>query len=1194
MIWIGCICGPGAPAQVHIVFQQLNTAHGLTDNYVHSMTMDKNGFLWIATGDGLNRFDGRTVQKYYVRNEPALNNDIYHQVLCDSTNFVWALHTTGQVTLIDGQRRFRPVKLSIGEKRISVRSIVQPASGPVWLFTDNGFFRYDAGPSLSNTPDTVSNAAFTRVEVAGVPFSGSRSYVKCISLPDNKLAFHEGDEIRLIDLQNATPELSVTKPGLTLLSAYDATSLLVYDAGRGIQGLALQDGRLHDVVFPRTDQRGRPLRSPVINAALLSPGKWVIATYGDGLYLWDEKAGTLTNYRHHAADAGTIINDQLKELVITPEGWVFAGGSPHGISYANFKAPVRTKAIFLDGKGNAYNGHVNSFASTDGEQWYLAAGPNLIGWNRRSDSVQFIRFIPGKGSGTARPHEVLCVAMDERGRLWIATDGAGLFVFHPQSGVSLHVPGIADSAGMDAFGKINHMVSQKGSMYISTRKALITIDTKTLKQAKALPPLQDALLGKNITRTWTDDRQDVWAVTMRHGVFRYQPSTGWVHRITKNDGLPSGNTFAIYRDAEGYIYIGTDEGLGLSAPDGSMRTFTTADGLLNRRVEATIPDAKGRIWIGNDAGIVCYDPSNSTLKAFDERYGLSEQGFRINSYSQAPDGTLFWGTEHGIQFFQPETLYNTPLHIRALVGRIESGTVASAITATSSFTLPAGDNSFTIHFTQVEYSPNLQNYFRYRLNGIDTAWTRVADQYAARYTLLPPGKYSFHLQASHNGIDWANAENAVMISIVPMWYQHPLIKGLALVLMAAMGWGLYKWMKRRQALQREEIETEAIINYFASQINTHHNIDSILWDVARNCISRLHFEDCVIYLLDAERNVLVQKAAFGPKGDDTLSIKEPIEIPVGKGIVGSVASTGKAEMIGNTSQDPRYIVDDRTRSSELTVPLIVDGKVIGVIDSEHSRKNFFTGNHLRILNTVAVLCANQIQRAKAEQEKQQAVVEGILNKQQAAEYRLQSLRLQMNPHFLFNALNSIQQMILANEELIATRYLSRFSKLLRAILVHSDKEMVTLQEEIDMIGLYIELESVRFKDQFHYTVGVENGIDTEELRIPTLLVQPFVENAIWHGLMHKDGEKKLEVMFEEDGDFLICTITDNGIGRKRSAEISAAAGRTGHQSKGILVSTERLKKMQATTGHPGTITITDLYDADAQPAGTKVVIQIPV
>jgi LytS/YehU family sensor histidine kinase len=401
--------------------------------------------------------------------------------------------------------------------------------------------------------------------------------------------------------------------------------------------------------------------------------------------------------------------------------------------------------------------------------------------------------------------------------------------------------------------------------------------------------------------------------------------------------------------------------------------------------------------------------------------------------------------------------------------------------------------------------------------------------------------------------------------------------------------------RKKQKSQRELLETEVVINYFASQINRHKNVEEMLWDVAKNCISKLNLEECVIYMVDPQRNVLMQKAAFGPKNPGGKTILSPIEIPVGQGITGTVAQTNKAEIIGNTEKDPRYIVDEERRFAEIAVPISIDGKVIGVIDSEHSVKHFFNQKHMSLLTAIAVLSANQIQRILAEEEKQKAEMEVLLNKQKAAESRLQSLRLQMNPHFLFNALNSIQQMILANEEMVATKYLSRFSKLLRMILIHSDKETISLKEELDILKLYVELESVRFKEAFTYEISCDEDIDTDEVKIPTLLIQPFVENAIWHGLMHKEGLRHLKIAFTDRGDYVQCVIEDNGIGRQKAKELKVRTGQDKkHTSKGIEVSLERLKAMQKNGASTGSLEIIDLTDQQGNALGTRVEIHLPI
>ncbi|MEO9483949.1 MAG: ATP-binding protein [Ekhidna sp.] len=176
---------------------------------------------------------------------------------------------------------------------------------------------------------------------------------------------------------------------------------------------------------------------------------------------------------------------------------------------------------------------------------------------------------------------------------------------------------------------------------------------------------------------------------------------------------------------------------------------------------------------------------------------------------------------------------------------------------------------------------------------------------------------------------------------------------------------------------REMIETsreiERTIHYFSSSLYGKNTVDEILWDVAKNCIGRLGFIDCVIYLLEENNQLLVQKAAFGSKNPYAFEIYKPLDIPMGKGIVGRVAETGDAISVSDTSIDKRYIADDQRRLSELAVPLIYNKKVIGVIDSEHPDKDFFTERHLSVLKIISSLCANKVAKAMADQQREQAI-----------------------------------------------------------------------------------------------------------------------------------------------------------------------------------------------------------------------------
>ncbi len=190
-------------------------------------------------------------------------------------------------------------------------------------------------------------------------------------------------------------------------------------------------------------------------------------------------------------------------------------------------------------------------------------------------------------------------------------------------------------------------------------------------------------------------------------------------------------------------------------------------------------------------------------------------------------------------------------------------------------------------------------------------------------------------------------------------------------------WGTQRDITKRKKTEekiRENTEYSRIINYFTASLIHQNTIEEILWDVSKNCFSSLSFVDCVIYLVDDTGKMLIQKAAYGRKNPSGYEILNPKNIPLGKGIAGAVALTGVPEIIPDTSSDSRYIVDDEIRLSEIAVPIINEGKVIGVIDSEHPEKGFFKEFHLNILMSIASLCSNKIVRAIAEDKIRQSEI----------------------------------------------------------------------------------------------------------------------------------------------------------------------------------------------------------------------------
>lgn len=208
-----------------------------------------------------------------------------------------------------------------------------------------------------------------------------------------------------------------------------------------------------------------------------------------------------------------------------------------------------------------------------------------------------------------------------------------------------------------------------------------------------------------------------------------------------------------------------------------------------------------------------------------------------------------------------------------------------------------------------------------------------------------------------------------------------------------------------------------------------------------------------------------------------------------------------------------------------------------------------------------------------------------------AQVEMGALRAQMNPHFVFNCLNSINRFILVNEPEAASDYLTKFSRLIRLILDNSRSETVPLDKELDALRLYIEMEAMRFDGRFSYDIAVAPGLQPEHLEVPPLLIQPFVENAIWHGLMHRSTPGQLWVRVQPHDKGLWIQVEDNGIGRARAEELKSKSAQT-HKSQGLQLTHERLDMIRTLYGVQADIEIEDLHTPEGAPAGTRINIRL--
>jgi len=1147
---------------------------------------DKNGFLWIGTADGLNVYDGYVVTTYKREDKPQMaSNNVIH-LTCDSHNRLW-LGTQEGITWIDEKRNFHRVVLNDSISVFASRTIMDTkVYGPV-LFTSLGQYYFNEKKHkwerLDWIPDLLKYNRFSDAE----PFE------------ENKILYATDSLVLIMDYASRSIVYQQPFEEIVSLCRYSDHEVAIGEQ-KGL--IRVVDINTHAIV--KEYQLTSKLNNKIINATTTElrrapNGDLLLGTGYSGLTIID-KNGKMTNYSHDPTNPRSIGGNITWRVLGGSNGDMIVGTRVAGVSIFNiYNKQASYKHVFTDDKGDSYDNYVTKIVEDSKGILWIGALERLIRWDKESNKVKFYYYyLPHPITSGAQNIEIRSLCIDKNNKIWVNALGDGIALLNENNGQFTRLkrdttlgPALKSNLVLDLYA------ASDGYIWASSTTGIYTIHPVTLKVNAFMDhPALKQLAGTRVNMFMEDDKHNMWMAT-HNGVYCYDRSGDSLRHYTTKEGISSNRSFVLQQDKKGNIYEGGFAGFSIISRDGTIKKYDRSNGLKYDYCAGFTEDDKGSIWIANGKCIIEFDPKTGNMQYFDENAGLSVDGFRVASYLKTKKGEFFWGSRSGINYFYPGELVNHASVLKVNIFQADMGDSTMFLGKNENISLGHADNSIIFRFTAINLKGSRNIKYKYILVGYEKQWQTGTDIREARYSSLSPGNYTFNVKASIDGENWIDSNNTITLTIIaPIWQRWWFICLVALGITSIV---FYIIRNRNLKLkhQREALETEKAINYFATSLNELQNVDAILWDVARNCIGRLQFEDCVIYLVDEKRNILIQKAAHGPKSPRQNEIKTPLEIPVGKGIVGSVAETGKAELINDTSKDPRYIVDDQLRYSEISVPILSDNRVLGVIDCEHSKKAFFTQRHLSILTTIASLCANKIVKTNAEAEKKEA--ERILmdTQQKMSEVEMQALRAQMNPHFIFNCLNSINRYIVKSDQATASLYLTKFAKLIRLILDNSNTKNVMLSNELEALKLYIDMESLRFDKKFTHSIVVDKGISTDSIEVPPLIIQPYVENAIWHGLLHKQTSGHLTIHISMPSENMLqCVIEDDGVGREKARELRSKTATT-KKSLGMKLTENRISLLNKHAQLNASVEIIDVYNGEngeRLAAGTRVILNIPV
>lgn len=1208
-----CICllapltAPGQPVKLRIVDLQLNK----NQPPVRTIAQDEDGFIWTGDNNGLMTFDGTTFTPVTAQDEkgnPEFFFDVYALKASRKRPEILWIGTlqNGLIELNRHNRRVRHFKSldqngQLGGKYAA--HILEDDDGTLWIGTDN--------LSITRMHADGTNIQVFRPELpAGASEDEAAGLVMAEIVPD----LHQPDylwaatRLGLYHFHKPTGRFEFFPFAAPLPFFYSEKPLPVYAApdGRVWTGgpysslLCLDPATRKWQTIAKISKTTDDLLTQSILQIIPEKDDWLFIRTEWDVFWWyhpptgrqellnQEGSKRITNSRNvfPFPDPG---NPGLRRYIVT---------SDYGMMLATNYDPMLffVPYAYLNPAIKKYNWQRAYCLSPDKKTLYIGTmhGLGLLAFQYRENKIAAYSYaIRPKLDSTDIWMDDLC--FDDDGRLWIGSD-LGLLYFDT---LQHKIFPYASSPGNEAVTKGHHIYSvvAKGDwLWLGEKKGIFLLNRKTGAVRPLFPedPARQAFT-RTVTKIFADRNHYMWLIGS-NGIMvvddagrpvpdfaGYEQSTVWKSNVSD-----------VLQDKSGHIWFSSPgQGLFRIRMSGkspvAIDSFHCTDRASANVIYCIVEGYDGRIWTGTTFGHSAFDPQSGKFVNYDKRDGLFMKQYMF----ALPDSSILSSGKGGYHRFYPEKMLkeSQPPVPYLKNFKIFDQTLPQYLNIENQedVTLSHDKNHFSFEFGALNFEENARNNFAYQLEGYDQSWVYCGDRDYASYTNLPKGTYRFRVKVANKHGLWSLRDKFITVHILPPFWQSWWFMLLAMVLLAAL---VFQYRKRWQREQNKR-ESQKIIEYFANSTYSSASVDEILWDMTRNCISRLNLEDCVVYLLDKERNVLVQKTAFGKKNFENRAVLNPIEIPLGSGIVGTVAITGVTEIVNDTSKDPRYIVDDATRLSEIAVPIAHLGQVIGVIDSEHPQRRFFKEEHRETLNAVAAVCADKIAKAITDDEIRVKEKQLLELDQKLTESELTALKAQMNPHFMFNALNSINWYIIKNRPMEASKYLTKFSRLIRLILDNSKYSRIALADELEALRLYIDLEAIRFEQKFDYQIITDKKLDLRELKIAPMILQPFVENSIWHGLMQSPRPGTLTVNVQRNGKHLFCTIEDNGIGRAAAQRLREQSVGN-RESKGMRITTERIAMLNQSTDGGLFVRVSDLSDASGTPSGTRVEITLPL
>jgi signal transduction histidine kinase/ligand-binding sensor domain-containing protein len=952
-----------AVAQVYTKARTFTTQNGLSDNSINCFYKDRTGYMWIGSRHGLNRYNGHSFTVFNPGGSNNISNETINAITGEADGTIWVATMNGLNYYKPEQNRWHTIMPG------TVRDVPDLPNNLVWdiAFTRDGllwiasdvfeFSSYNTSTKQFTYYDWPSFAK-TLTRDGGSPYT---SIQKFVAKSNNE--FWLGTTKGLVHLNTETKKFRWIGAGYI-----GNIAGLVYDSLNGKVFLSAENGQCFAY-----DEKNNSYVQQVIEPAAYPSNEFTAQRF-DEIWLPTAsgllKAGLKNNVfrlcRQIPGFTESLLPGAIKSVYKDDMGlrWV---GTTNGIAVFDRDGSDR----FLPLLGVSDKSPVNNmggicFDSISNSYFVCSIDPAVV-FIVPADGGTVER-IDASGDGKKFSH-CNAVKTDNENNIWLLTDN-NVYRFNrvDQQFDLFPMPNRGSNVGFRTF-----LQDETGNYWFGTSLQGIYHYIGAEKKFDSIPFIFLRFTKKIGSLVYDRQRKSVWISAYSSDLIRYDMQSGSMEGFEDRPGLLALNLANdLLIDNRGHLWMATSGGgiirFNSNAPPGSsFKAFNMQTGLPGNSYFSLCEDAASNIWLLSERGIDVIDSSGKLIQP-----GTARQGFGFSNFTsdtRSPHNILFNKSRNEIAlavggglYLMPATSENRIRPFKVVVTGIKTGGRDSGWQESSFQSLqqlPFHYNKLQVDFAGLYYGSRENIYYEYKLSGYDRQWIR-SENYSAAYQNLPAGSFHFQVRARYRNGQVAGESQGFTFQVVPpFWETNLFVIGIVLLVCAAIAGLLYSLSQKLKA--------EKILNAFTNSLYGQNTIEDISWDTARNCVTRLGFTDCVIYWYEEERQLLVQKAAYGPKNPWQREIYNSMAIPIGKGIVGSVAASGKMEIVKNTMKDPRYIVDDEKRLSEICIPIFVDGKLFGVIDSEHPQRNFYTRFHARLLRKIAAVCAERISRYLSEE-----------------------------------------------------------------------------------------------------------------------------------------------------------------------------------------------------------------------------------